>query len=175
MSDAASTPLENLGLFDRLVVGLNALGSLWILFLVLLVTSDAMGRSFFASPIVGVTELIQISIIGIVFLQLADAVRTHRLTRADSFLSLLHARRPRLAWRLEALFFALGAGYMLLGLWGSVPLLLEAYERDEFLGNAGVFTVKVWPIKTIIVLGLIVTCIEFIRQAIGAWRKAPAP
>ena len=164
-----------LGVFDRLVVGMNAVGSLWILFLVLLVTSDAMGRSFLHKPIVGVTELIQISIIGIVFLQLADAVRTHRLTRADSFLTLLHARRPRLAWRLEAAFLAMGAAYMVLGLWGSVPLLLESYERDEFMGNVGVFTVRVWPIKTVIVLGLIVTFIEFTRQAIAAWRRAPAP
>ena len=174
-SETAAPTVENLGHFDRLVVGLNALGSLWILFLVLLVTTDAMGRSLFASPIAGVTELIQISIIGIVFLQLADAVRTHRLTRADSFLTLLHARRPRLAWRLEAAFLAMGAAYMVLGLWGSVPLLLESYERDEFMGNVGVFTVRVWPIKTIIVLGLIVTFIEFTRQAIAAWRRAPAP
>ena len=53
-SDTPST-LPPPGLFDRLVIGMNALGSIWILFLVLLVTSDAMGRSLFASPIVGVT------------------------------------------------------------------------------------------------------------------------
>jgi TRAP-type mannitol/chloroaromatic compound transport system permease small subunit len=155
-----------------LVVGMNALGSLWILFLVLLVTSDAMGRSLFASPIVGVTELIQASIIGIVFLQLSDAIRTGRLTRADSFLTLLHARRPRLAWRLEAAFLALGALYMVLGLWGSVPLLLESYRRNEFIGNVGVFTLQVWPIKTVIVLGLAVSGVEFLRQAVVAWRRA---
>ena len=116
---------------------MNALGSIWILFLVLLVTSDAMSRSFFASPIVGVTELIQISIIGIVFLQLADAIRTQRMTRADSFLTLLKMWRPRLASALEGSFFLLGAIYMALGLWGSIPLLIEAYERDEVIGNTG--------------------------------------
>ena len=87
----------------------------------------------------------------------------------------LAARAQRLAWRLEAAFLAMGAAYMVLGLWGSVPLLLESYERDEFMGNVGVFTVRVWPIKTVIVLGLIVTFIEFTRQAIAAWRRAPAP
>ncbi len=170
-----STPSteEQLGPFDRMVVGMNALGSLWILFLVLLVTSDAMGRSVFASPIVGVTELIQASIIGIVFLQLADAIRTHRLTRADSFLTLLHARHPAIAWRLEAIFLALGAFYMALGLWGSVPLLVESYTRNEFIGNVGVFTLPVWPIKSLIVLGLLVSGVEFLRQAVAAWRRAP--
>lgn len=151
---------------------MNALGSIWILLLVLLVTADALGRSFFAHPITGVSELIQISIVGIVFLQLADAIRTGRLTRADSFLTLLHSRRPRLANLLEGTFFLLGAIYMALGLWGSFPLLTEAIQRKSFLGNQGVFTVIVWPVKAIIVLGLAVCMIEFLRQARNAWRRA---
>lgn len=160
-----------LGVFDRLVVGMNAVGSLWILFLVLLVTSDAMGRSFLHKPIVGVTELIQISIIGVVFLQLADAIRTQRLTRADSFLSLLRANWPRLGSALEGSFFLLGATYMALGLWGSIPLLTEAYERQEVIGNTGVFTLIIWPIKAVIVLGLGVSLIEFLRQFFRAWAR----
>lgn len=160
------------GLFERLIVGMNALGSVWILFLVLLVTSDAIGRSFFAHPISGVAELTQISIMGIVFLQLADAIRTGRLTRADSMLTLLGSRLSRAASALEGVFFLLGAIYMALGLWGSVPLLTEAWERDSYLGNEGVFTVIVWPIKAITVLGLTVCLLEFLRQAANAFRLA---
>lgn len=159
-------------MFGRLVVGMNAFGSLWILFLVLLVTSDAICRSFFASPIAGVSELVQISIIGIVFLQLADAIRTKRLTRADSFLTLVRNWNGRVAWFMEGCFFLAGAVYMGLGLWGSVPLLIESYERSEFLGNVGVFTVIIWPIKSVIVLGLSVSLLELLRQAAMAWRKA---
>ena len=170
-SDTPST-LPPPGLFYRLVIGMNALGSIWILFLVLLVTSDAMGRSLFASPIVGVTELIQISIIGIVFLQLADAIRTHRMTRADSFLTLLKMWRPRLSSAVEGSFFLIGAIYMALGLWGSIPLLIEAYERNEVIGNTGLFTLIIWPIKAIIVLGLAVSLIELLRQSYGAWVRA---
>ena len=173
MSNVGNDPaLAPHTLFDRLVVGMNALGSVWILFLVLLVTSDAMSRSFFASPIVGVTELIQISIIGIVFLQLADAIRTGRMTRADSFLTLLRNWRPRVASSLEACYFLLGASYMALGLWGSYPLMVEAFERDEVIGNTGVFTLIIWPIKTVIVLGLAVSLIEFLRQSYAACIRA---
>ena len=150
---------------------MNALGSMWILFLVLLVTTDAIGRSFFAHPIAGVAELTQISIMGIVFLQLADAIRTGRLTRADSLLTLMRNRFSRAASVLEALFFLLGALYMALGLWGSLPLLAEAWERDSYLGNEGVFTVIVWPIKAITVFGLGVCLLEFLRQAILALRQ----
>lgn len=35
--------------------------------LILLVTTDAMSRSFFARPIAGVNEMVQVSIIGISF------------------------------------------------------------------------------------------------------------
>ena len=172
MSDFGASPSRRVGVFDGLIVGMNALGSIWILLLVLLVTADALGRSFFAHPITGVTELIQISIVGIVFLQLADAIRTGRLTRADSFLTMLQSRRPRLAHIVEGSFFFLGAIYMALGLWGSWPLLTEAFQRKSFLGNQGVFTVIVWPVKAIIVLGLAVCLIEFLRQALHAWRRA---
>jgi len=161
-----------LGPFDRLVVGMNALGSFWVLLLVLLVTSDAMGRSFFTYPIVGTHELIQISIVGIVFLQLADAIRTGRLTRADSFLSLLQWRYPRAGAVMESVFLLLGAAYMGIGLWGSIPLLREAIERNSWIGNEGVFTAPVWPVKTIIVIGLAVCMVQFLRLALESFRRA---
>lgn len=157
--------------FGRLVVGMNAIGSVWILGLVLLVTCDALSRSFFAHPIAGVTEMVQISILGIVFLQLADAIRRGKLTRSDSFLSLLRKRYPAATDAIEGLFCVLGAVYMALALWGTLPLLTEAFERDFYLGNQGVFTVIVWPIKAVTVLGLGVCLIEFSRQAWQALRQ----
>jgi TRAP-type mannitol/chloroaromatic compound transport system permease small subunit len=163
---------ERLGRFDRLVVGMNAAGSFWILLLVLLVTADALGRSFFTYPIVGTHELVQISIVGIVFLQLADAIRTGRLTRADSFLGALLLGAPRAGAALECAFFLLGAAYMGIALWGSFPLLVESIERKSYLGNEGVFTAPVWPVKTIIVLGLAVCMVQFLRLAAGAFRRA---
>jgi TRAP-type mannitol/chloroaromatic compound transport system permease small subunit len=160
---------------DRIIVGMNALGSVWILLLILLVTTDAMSRSFLSRPIAGVTEMVQISIVGIVFMQLADAIRTGKLTRADSFLTLLRLQYPGAAHRLEAGFFALGALYMGLGLWGSVPLLVEAWRRDAYLGNEGVFTIVVWPVKAVLVLGLTMGLIEFLRQTRKAWRLVAHP
>ena len=153
---------------------MNALGSMWILLLVLLVTSDAIGRSFFAHPIVGVTEMIQISIVGIVFSQLPDALRRGKLTRADSLLGWVRTNKPRAADAMEASFLLLGAIYMGLALWGSIPLLIEAIERDSYLGNSGVFTVVVWPVKAITVIGLAVCLVEFLRQSMRSLRRATA-
>ncbi len=147
---------------------MNAAGSVWILLLILLVSADALGRSFFLHPIVGTTELVTLSIVGIVFLQLADTVRGGRLTRSDSLLSVIP---PRAAAGLQALFCLLGAAFMALGLWGSVPLLREAIERNHWIGNEGVFTAPVWPVKTIIVVGLAVCLIQFLRLSVEAFRN----
>jgi len=160
------------GAFRRLVVGMNALGSSWILLLVLLITSDSLGRTFLNYPIAGTHEMVQISVVGIVFLQLADAIRTGRLTRSDSFLVMVCLKWPRAGAALDALFCLLGAIFMGIGLWGSIPLLKEAIDRGSYLGNEGVFTAPVWPVKTIIVLGLGVCLLEFSRLALAAFRRA---
>ena len=178
MTPEPGAPAESAGVkaprtaFGALIVGMNTLGSVWILLLILLVTADAIGRSFFAHPIAGVPEMVQISIVGIVFSQLADAIRNGKLTRSDSFLSWLGERSPSRGHRLEAVFLLLGALYMGLAVWGSVPLLVEAIERNSYLGNEGVFTVIVWPVKAITVLGLSVCAIEFVRQALRVWPRA---
>lgn len=148
---------------------MNAAGSVWILLLILLVSADALGRSFFLHPIVGTTELVTLSIVGIVFLQLADTIRGGRLTRSESLLSVLPRRA---AARLQALFCLLGAAFMALGLWGSVPLLQEAVERNHWIGNEGVFTAPVWPVKTLIVVGLGVCLIQFLRLSVEAFRNS---
>jgi TRAP-type mannitol/chloroaromatic compound transport system permease small subunit len=159
------------GALDRLILGMNALGSFWVLLLVLLITSDALGRTFLNYPIAGTHEMVQISVVGIVFLQLADAIRTGRLTRSDSFLAVAYSRWPRLAAALDGLFCALGAIFMGIGLWGSIPLLKEAIERRSYLGNEGIFTAPVWPVKTIIVVGLGVCLLQFLRLAVAAFRR----
>jgi len=163
---------ERPGVFDRLIVGMNALGSFWVLVLVILVTSDALGRTFLNHPIQGTHEMIQISVVGIVFMQLADTIRNGRLTRADSFLGLLCLARPRAGALLEAGFYLLGAAFMAIGLWGSIPLLKEAIERGSYIGNDGIFTAPVWPVKTIIVLGLAVCLVQFLRMARAALGRA---
>ena len=160
------------GVFHRLIVGMNALGSFWILLLVLLITSDSLSRTFLNYPIAGTHEMIQISVVGIVFLQLADAIRTGRLTRSDSLLIAVCLKWPRAGAALDGLFCLLGAIFMGIGLWGSVPLLREAIDRGSYLGNEGVFTAPVWPVKTIIVLGLGVCLLEFLRLALAAFRRA---
>lgn len=153
--------------FDRCLTGLNGLGSLWIFALTILINIDAFGRKLFLSPINGVPEIIEFSIVGIVFLQLGDATRHGRLTRSDGLFKLIRGRYPMVGRIQGALFDFLGVLFMGLILYGSWPMFIESVEKDFYFGVEGVFTAPVWPIKLIIVIGCLVTLLQFL---VFAWR-----
>ncbi|MCW1931752.1 hypothetical protein [Pararhodobacter zhoushanensis] len=54
---------------------LNAVGTVWIVALMLLIVSDIAMRNIANAPIAGVPEMVSFSIVGIVFLQLSHALR----------------------------------------------------------------------------------------------------
>ena len=107
---------------------MNAIGTLWIFCLMVLMAADVAGRNLFNAPIRGVIEVTTLSIVSIVFIQLADTLRNGQLTRADAWLGALGRRRPRAARALEGVFHLAGA--VLVGLMGaaSVPLLVELWR-----------------------------------------------
>ena len=72
---AGRRQIAPLRIFGWIVSGMNATGSCWIVVLMLLINAEAIGRSAFNQPIIGVIEMIEISVVGIVFLQLADSLR----------------------------------------------------------------------------------------------------
>ncbi len=154
-------------LFDGLLSSLDAIGSLWIFALVVLINADAFGRTLFAAPIDGVIEMIELSLVGIVFLQLGDATRCGRLTRSDGVFKIVLRRWPQIGRLMGAAFDLTGALFMAIILWGSFPLLMDSIRENYYVGNEGVFTAPVWPVKTVIVIGCTVTMLQFI---VFAWR-----
>ena len=144
---------------------MNSLGSIWIFCLLVLINSDVLGRTLFTKPIDGVEEMIELSLVGIVFLQLGDATRRGRLTRSDGFFNYLFRVYPAFGHVLGVVVNLLGATFMFLIFYGSYPLLIEAIEFGHYKGNEGVFTAPVWPIKLIILIGCVVTAMQFLVLA----------
>jgi len=156
----------------RLTQSLNALGSLWIVGLMLLINADIVGRNAFHAPVRGVTELVGLSIVGIVFLQLADTLRCGRFTRADLLLGPLQRRRPALAAGLESLHHALGAVLMGLIQWAAWPRFLDTWAVGEYVGALGDFMAPVWPVHLLMLAGLAVTTLSFAWVAALHARRA---
>ncbi len=157
--------------FSALVAGLNSVGTTWIFVLMLVVNVDVLSRYLFNAPIQGVAEIVELSIVGIVFLQISDAVRAGRLTRSDGLFQQILKRRPVIGHVMGVVFDLAGAVFFILILQGAVPRLIEAYERGYFAGNEGLFVVPVWPIRLILVIGCIVVALQF---ALLAWRNVRA-
>ena len=150
----------------RLTAAMNALGTLWIAALMVLINADVIGRNLLSRPVDGVPEMVSLSIVGIVFLQLADTLREGRFTRAEILLDRLAERAPRLRDALHALFHAVGAGLMGVILWASWEPLAEAVRIREYVGAVGSFQAPVWPVRLITLLGLGLTMLTF---ALLAW------
>ena len=84
-------------LADGIAISANAVGTLVVLALVMVVNYDMGARNLFNAPFNGAFEVVQFSMVLIVFLQLPDVVRVNRLTRSDGFLTVVGGRRPGLA------------------------------------------------------------------------------
>ncbi|HEY7458443.1 MAG TPA: hypothetical protein VH765_06800 [Xanthobacteraceae bacterium] len=169
-----SAPPSWLRVLDRVVVAMNAVGSLWVLLLVLLIDADALGRTLFNLPIAGMIELVTVSLAVIVFCQLADTIRLGKLTRSDTYLARL-AAGSFVGRLIIAGFEALGAIVMALILAGTVPLLIQSYLRGYFIGVRGVFTFPEWPLRAVIVLGAIAALLCFVVRATRLWLSEEKP
>ena len=152
--------------FTLLTEALNALGTVWILGLMLLICADVVGRSFFGRPIAGVPELVSLSIVGIVFLQLASTLRAGRMTRSDMLLNLFGKRLPRVGFALESAFNLAGAYIAYVIFAASYPRFLTALQRGEFVGAVGHFTAPTWPIKLILIVGAATLALQFLINAV---------
>lgn len=163
VTDAYGQPLP--GRFERLTQALNALGTLWIVALMLLINADVLGRELLNAPVRGTTELVSLSIVGIVFLQLADTLASGRLTRADVLLDRLKRTTPWLAALLQALYHLVGAGLMAVILWAAWAPLVESIRIQEYVGALGDFTAPVWPVRLIMLVGMVMTLLTFVLLA----------
>ena len=139
--------------FSKFVAGLNSAGGALIFALVVMINLDVFSRFLFNAPIDGVTELVELSIVAIVFLQLGDAVRNGRLTRSDGLYAKIQEKSPRAGHLLGAFFDLAGAAFFLTIIAGSIPRLIDAWERGYYSGNKGIFVVPVWPVRLILVIG----------------------
>lgn len=162
--------------FSSFVAGLNSMGTVFIFALVVMINLDVISRFLFNSPIDGVTELVELSIVAIVFLQLGDAVRTGRLTRSEGLYSRLQERYPRFAHVLGAIFDIAGAAFFVTIILGGIPRFIDAWERDYFSGIRGIFIVPVWPVRLILVIGSLTVVFVFLglaRKHLAALGKKP--
>lgn len=165
---------ERTGVFGRVIGGMNALGTVWIIGLMLLINADIFGRTALYAPIAGVPELVAFSIVGIVFLQLAHTLKSGSMTRSDVLLNLLERKAPSVRLALLALFHLVGGVLLVVIAWRFWPSLAQAWQfpARHFMGNPGFFTVPQWPLFALMLAGIVATACQFLLDAYDHARRA---
>jgi len=164
--------------FDRTAEVANGLGSAWILGLMFLIVGDVLGRALSGAifrltgvavnlAIQGTPELVKLSIVGIVFLQVAHTLRHGRHVRSTLLVDRL---RPWLREALTLLAHLVGAALCALIVWSSWDNMVRGWRIGEFEGE-GALRVPVAPSRTIVIVGTSLLGLQFARLALGNLRS----
>lgn len=155
----------------------NAVASGWIFVLMLLVTLDIILRFVFNSPLSGVTEIVEISIVTILYLQLAHTLKVGRVTRSDALYGRILIKWPAVGNIMGILFHLAGVGLMFAIVIGGWPKWLQAFYGGHFVGNTGVFTFPEWPQRLALVVGCTMMGVQFFLSVVdnlrGLFGKPP--
>ena len=171
--DAGSGPGVAVRVLDAVIDAMNLIGSGLIVLLVLLIGADIALRNLADSPVIGVPEIVSLSIVGIVFLQLPYTVRAGRLTRSDALLNLLRARHDRVRRWCDATFDLAAMAMAGLILRFSWPLMDKAIRDGLFVGARGTFTAPTWPVRVAVVIATTVLMLQLARQILTGQRGGP--
>lgn len=152
-------------LFVQLTSICNSAGTIWVFGLMFLICADIIARAGFSAPIRGVTELVGYSLIGAVFLQLAHSLHVGRFSRAEMYIEPLTKKRPITAQLFHMIFSAGGVFVFGLIAFGTISKFEEAWPDLKF-GVEGDFTILVWPLRLIILIGATMVAVKYLSLLI---------
>jgi TRAP-type C4-dicarboxylate transport system permease small subunit len=154
---------------------LNVVGTVLIIAMAIAVNADILGRELFNRPIAGVNEFVGLSIVAVVFLQMANTLREDRHVSNDLIMAWVGRSRPRVARFFYGLFHMIGAVLMALIVWYVIPIFEENYAGDFYKGTAGVIEIPVWPFMLVVIVGAAATVVQYLLLAAQEFARAFAP
>ena len=151
---------------DWVLRALLTIAAVLAFLLCFLVCADVIGRVVFNSPVKGTPEIVSGSIVIILWLQAAYAVRSGGMIWVDA----VHAHLPARMQRACEVFAALlGIAFFALVCWGSVEPALYSWNSNEYEGE-GALRVPVWPARFLVVLGSFLVAFNYLLLAIDRFR-----
>jgi TRAP-type C4-dicarboxylate transport system permease small subunit len=166
-----STPSSS-SWFGRFTAALNIVGTILIVAMAIAVNADVLGRNAVNHPIPGVNEFIGLSIVAVVFLQLANTLREGRHVSNDIIMQAIGVYHPRVAYAFYGLFNLIGAGLMALIVWFVWPMVLEMYQAGYYKGTANVVEIPIWIFVAPVVIGGATTAIQYLLFAVREFVRA---
>jgi TRAP-type C4-dicarboxylate transport system permease small subunit len=155
--------------FAALLAILNTVASVWVIFLVGLISADVIGRAAFNSPLPGVPEIVKSSIVGMVWLQMAYTLRARTHLRSTLFLGAM----PRIGQRAVLVLNSLvGIAMFSFITWLGWIEMVQSWEVGAFEGEHPV-RIPVWPIWAILIGGAGLMAVQFLLDTLRYLRSGP--
>jgi TRAP-type C4-dicarboxylate transport system permease small subunit len=151
--------------FGTLTAVLNVVGTILIIAMAIAVNADVIGRDLFLHPIAGVNEFLGLSIVAVVFLQMANTLREGRHVSNDIIVMAIGVKHPRVARVFYGLFHLIGAFVMALIVWFVTPMFVEMYQKGYYQGTAGVVEIPIWPFVLPVIVGGTISAIQYVLLA----------
>ena len=153
-------------LLHGLMALLNIVGAIWVVLIMLLVTVDVIGRAFFNAPLFGVPEIVKISVVGLVWCQMAHTLKIGAHLRSTI---VVERMPPGVRKVIEFISFLLGAITFALIVYSGWDNMIEAWRIGEFEGEEPV-RVPTYPIRSLVLLGAALTAFQFALMAVDLLR-----
>ena len=150
----------------RVMAALNVLGAIWVMLIMLLITVDVVGRAFFNSPLFGVPEIVKVSVVGLVWCQMAHTLKIGAHLRSTIIIDRLP---PRVRRAVEIFACILGAATFALIVYSGWDNTVEAWRIGEFEGEEPV-RVPTYPIRTLVLIGATLTALQFVVMLVDLIR-----
>ena len=153
------------GATDLLSSILNGIGTVGIFGLMVLVNGDIFGQALFGTPIKGAIEIVSLSIVGIVFLQIAHSLRHGAFIRSGALFGIFRRRHPVAGGAVQAVYHLAGAFLFAVIFYAIWPKFTLAWEEGEYLGTAEYFALATWPFLLLILIGSAAAVVQLLALA----------
>ncbi len=147
-----------LQIHHKVMAVLNAIGTAWVAGITVLISSDIIGRALFNSPIIGVPEIVKVSVVAIVWLQIAHTLKIGGHLRSEVILGRLYPKGRSI---MNLIAYTLGAIIFGLIVYSGWNTMIMAWELGEFEGEVPA-RVPTYPLRSIVLLGAGLTSLQFV-------------
>lgn len=152
--------------FNRFIVSMSRvisyIGAAWIFLLMILIVVDVIGRLMFNSPLVGTSELVRNSVVGIAFFLIPWAMVND--THVRSTILIDHVSK-KVSKPLDIMAYIIGLLLFVAIVITSWEPFLTSFINKEFEGE-GALRVLTWPTRLGILLGCTLTAWHCINTII---------
>lgn len=159
-----------LNLFGRMIRLMNAIGTSLVMFIMLVVLADVLGRGLFSAPLPGTPEMVAIAVAVIVFLQIPSTLASGRVIAADGVLRWIGRRSLRTQQWLQAFHHLVGAVLFAITAHHVWALVVIAFDSGDYYGNPVMFAFPKWPVYSVILLGCITMAVQYLLMTWGFLR-----